>query len=166
MPAEKADRHAEYAERLIQQAVYELVKKGDRLQATEKAAGAVAHAVKAVAEDRQWRHSSHHLRRQVMDLVAAEFGKPDFQVLQQRADELHDNYYEDMLDDWQLEERLTAIASLLEDLKEVRTGGPNPGFIPSPAQQRLIDRLKMSEEEARLNAELDFPPPLPPLDLP
>ena len=165
MATEKSDRHAEYAERLMQQAMYELVKKGDRLQATEKAAGAVAHAVKSVAEDRQWRNSSHHLRRQVMDLVAAEYGKPDLQVLQQRADELHDNYYEDMLDDWQLEDRLTTIASLLEDLKEIRISGPNPGFTPTPAQQRLIDRLRMSEEEARLNATIDFPPPLPPPDL-
>ena len=165
MSTEKSERHAEYAERLMQQAVFELVKKGDRLQATEKAAGAVAHAVKSVAEDRQWRNSSHHLRRQVMDLVAAEYGQPDLQVLQQRADELHNYYYEDMLDDWQLEDRLTTIASLLEDLKEIRTGGPNPGFMPTPAQQRLIDRLKMSEEEARLNTTIDFPPPLPPPDL-
>ena len=94
MSIENADRHAEYSQRLIKQAEYEFTKKGDRIQASEKASGAVAHAVKAVAEDRQWRDGSHNLRREIMDLIAAEFGQPDLQLLQQRADELHYNFYE------------------------------------------------------------------------
>ena len=166
MTTEKADRHAEISRRLLLQANHELAAKGDRVQASEKAAGAVAHAVKAVAEDRQWRNGSHHLRRQVMDMIAAEFGQPDLQILQQRADELHNNFYEDLLEDWQLAERLAAINALLDSLTEIRRQGPNPDFAPTPEQQRLIERLSLSEEEAAANAMLDFPPPMPPLDLP
>lgn len=165
MPAEKANRYAEYAQRLMIQAEYELTKKGDRIQASDKASGAVAHAVKAIGEDRQWRHSSHHLRRQIMDLISSEFDRPDLRFLQQMADELHENYYEDLLENWQLEDRLATISSLLEELKAVRDAGFNPDFVPTSAQQRLIDRLTVPEEEARLNEQIDFPPPLPPLDL-
>ena len=165
MSIENADRHAEYSQRLIKQAEYEFTKKGDRIQASEKASGAVAHAVKAVAEDRQWRHGSHNLRREIMDLIAAEFGQPDLQLLQQRADELHYNFYEDLLKDWQLENRLGTITTLLETLAGIRTQGSNPSFVPTEYQQRSIDRLSLSEEEARRNANIDFPPPLPPLDL-
>ena len=65
MSTETANRHADLSRRLIQQASYELEQKGDRVQACEKASGAVAQAVKAIAEDRQWRHGSHHLRRSI-----------------------------------------------------------------------------------------------------
>ena len=76
MATELANRHAEMSRRLIQQAHYELEQKGDRAQASEKAAGAVAHAIKAIGEDRQWRHGSHNLRRDIMGLMAAEYGNP------------------------------------------------------------------------------------------
>ena len=136
------------------------------MQASDKAARAVAHAVKAIAEDRQWRHGSHNLRRQIMDLIAAEFNFPDLQVLEQRADELHNNFYEDLLEDWQLAERLSTLTALLESLTEIRRMGPNPDFVPSPEQQRAVERLRLTLEEIQANASIDFPPPLPPLDLP
>ena len=166
MTTETAERHAEYSLRLIKQANYELVEKGDRIQASDKAAGAVAHAVKAIAEDCQWRHGSHNLRREIMDLIAAEFNRPELGYLQAVADRLHDNFYEDLFQDWQLKERLDTVTGLLESLMELRGLGTNPDFVPSPEQQRSIDRLRLTEEEAKANASIDFPPPMPPLDLP
>ena len=130
------------------------------------AAGAVAHAVKAIAGDRQWRHGSHNLRREIMDLIAAEFNRPELGHLQAVADRLHDNFYEDPFQDWQLKERLDTVTGLLESLMELRNLGINPDFVPSMEQQRSIDRLRLTEEEARANASIDFPPPMPPLDLP
>ena len=166
MTTENAERHAEYSQSLIKQANYELAEKGDRVQASDKAAGAVAHAVKAIAEDRQWRHGSHNLRREVIDLLVAEFDRPELRYLQDAADRLHDNFYEDLMRDWQIKERIDMIAALLESLMEIRSLGRNPDFLPSPEQQRSIERLSLSAEEARANASIDFPPPLPPLDLP
>ena len=166
MTTVNAERHAEYSLRLIKQANYELVEKGDRIQASDKAAGAVAHAVKAIAGDRQWRHGSHNLRREIMDLIAAEFNRPELGHLQAVADRLHDNFYEDLFQDWQLKERLDTVTGLLESLMELRNLGINPDFVPSMEQQRSIDRLRLTEEEARANASIDFPPPMPPLDLP
>ena len=77
--------------------INELHTMGDRVQASDKASGAVAQAVKAIAEDRNWRHRSHNLRRDIVGLLADEFQQPQMRHLQAIADQLHDNYYEDWL---------------------------------------------------------------------
>ena len=162
MSTELANRHSEMSRRLIQQAHYELEQKGDRVQASEKAAGAVAHAIKAIGEDRQWRHGSHNLRREIMGLMAAEYGNPALGILQQYADELHANFYEDRLHDWHLRLKLADVTGLLEFLLDARERGPNPGFVPSEDQQQAIDRLRLSEEEASSDPLIDYPPPFVP----
>ena len=162
MPSELGDRRAGDARRLLAQAHYELHKKGDRLQASDKAAGAVAHAVKAIGCDRQWRHNSHNLRRQIVNLLAAEFGQPELTVLQWAADQVHDNFYEDRLYEWELSEYLSRITNGMELLWAVRAQGDNPDYTPSPEQQRAIDRLLLTEEEATALPLIDYPPPLPP----
>ena len=162
MSTETANRHADLSRWLIQEASYELEQKGDRVQACEKASGAVAQAVKATAEDRQWRHGSHHLRRTIVDIIAAEYSHPDLVSLQAVADQMHENFYEDRMEESQLEERLARISYLVDTLLEVRELGPKIDFVPSPNQQRTIDRLRLSEEEAATDPLIDFPPPMPP----
>ena len=51
------DDYAALSRRLVRQAQEEF-DTGDRLQASEKAWGAAAHAVKAIAESRGWNHNS------------------------------------------------------------------------------------------------------------
>ena len=147
---------------MILQANYELDHLGDRVQASEKAAGAVAHAIKAIGEDRQWRHGSHNLRREIVNLVADECQRPDLKYLQRAADDLHANFYEDRLFDFRLRELLAEVTGLLDFLLEVRERGSNPEFVPTPDQQRSIDRLRLSEEEASADPLIDLPPPMPP----
>ena len=162
MPSEIGDRRAGDARRLLAQAHYELHKKGDRLQASDKAAGAVAHAVKAIGCDRQWRHDSHNLRRQIVNLLAAEFGQPELTNLQAIADQVHNNFYEDRMYEWELSEYLSRITNGMELLWEVRAQGNSPDYTPSPEQQRAIARLLLTEEEAAALPLIDYPPPLPP----
>ena len=162
MSTETANRHTELSRHLIQQANYELDAKGDRVQASEKASGAVAHAVKTMAEDRQWRHGSHHLRREVTALIAAEFERPDLVTLGQSADRLHENFFEDRMHEWELRVYLGRVNELLVELWDLREQGHNPEFVAAPDQQRTIDRLRLSEEEAAADPLLDFPPPMPP----
>lgn len=162
MSTELANRHSEMSRRLIQQAHYELEQKGDRVQASEKAAGAVAHAIKAIGEDRRWRHGSHNLRREIINLIADEFNRQDLKYLRRAADDLHANFYEDLLFEFRLKEMLAEVTELLESLLEVRERGPNPDFVPSEDQQQSIDRLRLSEEEALTDPLIDYPPPMPP----
>ena len=162
MPSEIGDRRAGDARRLLAQAHYELHKKGDRRQASDKAAGAVAHAVKAIACDRQWRHDSHNLRRQIVNLLAAEFGRQELNLLQGDADQVHDNFYEDRMYEWELSEYLSRITAGMELLWAVRAQGSNLDYTPGPEQQRAIARLLLTEEEAAARPLIDYPPPLPP----
>ena len=166
MPTAAGDRHARDSQRLLQQAHYELHKKGDRLQASDKAAGAVAHGVKAFAFDRQWRHSSHNLRRRIIHLLAAEFDQPELITLQGDADQMHDNYYEDRLHEWELDVYLDRIAEGLELLRAVRAQGENPDYTPTPEHQQAITRILLTAEEIAELESFDYPPELPPFEEP
>lgn len=158
---ESSDHHATLSQRLIRQANYEMTRKGDRLQASEKASGAVAHAVKALAEDRQWRHDSHNRRRNIVALVAAEFSRPDFVAMQDMSDQLHDNYYEDLMYDLEVQSRLDQITALLEPFTALRQIGPNPEFVPTTEQEMIIGRLRLTEAEIQEKDAIDYPPPMP-----
>ena len=166
MTIEKANRHTDLSRRLIEQANYELHTMGDRLQASDKGSGAVAQAVKAIAEDRNWRHRSHNLRRDIINLLAEEFQQPQMRYLQAIADQLHDNYYEDWLGEALATNLLADVNSLIPLLWEARERGANPDFTPTPAQQRVIDRLLLSEAEALADETIDLPPPMPPFNPP
>lgn len=161
-PLTPAETCADNSRRFIAEAHYELEKKGDRLQASEKASGAVAQAVKAIGYDREWRHNSHHLRREIVDLLAAEYGRPEFRALQNTADRLHDNFYEGRLHNYQVAADLADVDAWLPPLLAVRDLAPNQDFAPTPAQQRAIERLRLTEEEAAAIPLIDFPPPMPP----
>ena len=112
----KANRHADLSRRLMAQANYELHTMGDRVQASDKASMAVAHAVKAIGEDRNWRNDSHNLRREITGLLAEEFEQPELRYLQAIADQLHDNCFEDMLNGLLLGQLVADVARLIERL--------------------------------------------------
>ena len=166
MSTVNAHRHSELSRRLIEQANYELHTMGDRVQASDKASGAVAQAVKAIAEDRNWRYSSHNLRRDTMGLLADEYGQPEVIHLQAVADQLHENYYEDRLSDPLLVQLLAEVTRLIVVVWDIREAGPNLVYMPSPERQRIINRLLIPEEEARADESIDFPPPMPPFNPP
>ena len=155
------EHHRKTSRRLIQQARYELEKRGDRVQACDKASGAVAHAVKAVAERRQWRNDSHNRRRNIVDLLAAEYAMPDFTVMQDAADRLHDNFYEDLMQDYQVQDRLDRVTGLLATFMELLEREPNQDFAPTPSQEWTLSRLRLTAEEIAERAAIDYPPPPP-----
>ena len=162
MSVAKAHRHADLSRRLMAQANYELHTMGDRVQASDKASGAVAHAVKAVGEDRNWRHGSHNLRRDISGLLADEYGQPEILHLQAIADQLHDNYFEDRLNSSLVGQLLSEVTRLIVIVWDVRETGDNPDFSPTPDQQRIINRLLVPEDVAQADDSIDLPPPMPP----
>ncbi len=162
MSLAQANRHTDLSHRLLGQANCELRTMGDRVQASDKASGAVAQAVKAIAEDRNWRHRSHNLRRDIVGLLADEFQQPQMLYLQAIADQLHDNYYEDWLGEALVTNLIAQVNSLIPLLWEARERESNRDFIPTPLQQRTIDRLLIPEEEALADESIDLPPPMPP----
>lgn len=68
--------------------------KGDMLQASEKAWGAAAQAVKATAEQRGWEHSTHARLFENINRISRETGDDELHVLFHVANSLHQNFYE------------------------------------------------------------------------
>ena len=90
--ASSPEDHVAISRGFLAQASAELAQ-GHRLQASEKAWGAVAHALKSVAKERGW-NNIHH--RQVMDVgaqLAQEFQKPSILTSILHGDSLHRNFY-------------------------------------------------------------------------
>ena len=160
-PPPGVEHHLKTCRRLIRQAGYELDKRGDRVQACDKAAGAVAHGVKAVAAARYWRSGSHNLRRRVVNLLAAEYDRPDLLTMQAFADQLHDNFYEDWMFEDEVRERLERVTGLLAAFTELLEREPNPDYRPTPEQEGAIGRLRLSAEEIAERWAMDYPPQPP-----
>ena len=85
--------HMETSRRFITQAEAEL-RAGDEMQACEKAWGAVAHAMKAVAERHRWRHETHADLFRVVDNIVRLTGDPEIRLFFNNANALHKNFYE------------------------------------------------------------------------
>ena len=67
---------------------------GDLLQASEKGWGAAAQMVKAVAETRGWRHSTHGDLYRAVHRLAGESPDQRLGILFRSASALHQNFYE------------------------------------------------------------------------
>ena len=141
------EHHRKTSRRLIRQAAYELEKRGDRVQACDKASGAVAHGVKAVAESRYWRSDSHNHRRRIVYLLSIEYDLPDLTIMQSFADQLRRNICEDLMYDDEVRVRLERITGLLATFTGLLARDPNPDFIPDPEQERMLSRLRLTEAE-------------------
>jgi len=158
------EHHLKTCRRLIRQARYELEKRGDRVQACDKASGAVAHGVKAAAESRYWRSDSHNYRRRIVNLLAAEYGRQELNLMQDAADKLHDNFYEDMMHTPEVRDRLELLTGLLATFTDLLEQEPNPDFVPDPDQERMLTRLRLTEEEIAARWAAEYPPPPPDFD--
>ncbi len=136
----EADCYSAMSQRLISQAVEEL-QKGDFLQAGEKVWGAVAHAAKAVAEQRGWDHNNHRRLHDIADQIADERDRPDLRLLFAAANIMHDNFYEDFLDSDRVEQGMLDASLLMRELEAIRMLPPPPFVVESRAQERRLARL-------------------------
>ena len=116
------ETHTETSQVLIRQAEEEL-RNGDRLQASEKGCGAAAHALKAVAEQRGWRHSSHALLVGVADTLAKETGQPNICRLFDVASALQRNVDEGRMNEQDVAVRLEDVKELLGLLRPLQVRG-------------------------------------------
>lgn len=93
-----AEKYIRTSRRFLAQAQEEF-NKGDMRQASEKAWGAAALAVKATAEQRGWGHSTHARLFENVKRVTQETGDAELYDLFHVANSLHQNFYEG----WQTE---------------------------------------------------------------
>ena len=114
-----AERHAEISAIFLDHAE-DLFRAGDTLQASEKAWGAVAHRVKSIVRRRNWPSGSHQALSVIIDRLAEESDNPArLLMLYRSAELLHNNFYEDWLDDDAVERCLGYVRELTAILEEI-----------------------------------------------
>lgn len=92
---------------------------GDLTQASEKGWGAAAVAVKACADSRERTHARHRHLWETIRLLVRESGDAEIRTLFQVAESLHANFYEDMLDQSDVEAGLNQVERLVEKLSDL-----------------------------------------------
>lgn len=134
-----ADEYAALSRRFVRQAQEEF-DKGDRLQASEKAWGAAAHAVKAVAASRGWNHNSHRLLFDIIDQISRDLESPALRSLFQTANSLHQNFYENWQPDGLVRDGIKEVSQLVDLLGEIRGQAAVPSVVIDPRQWERLTR--------------------------
>ena len=118
MTNQPIEPHEVHSERLIRHAEEEL-DMGDRLQASEKAWGAVAHYLKVIADRHGWRYIGHSDAHTIAGNLAREEGNPEIEQLYDVANRLHTNFYIDRKTSDVIRADIEEVKALLEILRSV-----------------------------------------------
>ena len=116
-----------HSRRLMEHAEEQLAN-GDRLQASEKAWGAVAHQIKAIADRRGWEYEKHAQLFPIMKRLANETEDPaKVKNLFDVARGMHDNFYADLTPLSYIEDQIGRVKELLDILNRpsFMTSEPN-----------------------------------------
>ena len=117
--------HAAISQRFLIQAKEELAK-GDQLQASEKAWGALAHALKGIAQTRGWRHRGHNHVMATGYQIAKERNRKDIEFATTYANTLHQNFYENFAGTRVIQGGIDLVETLLPELDAIRSATPQP----------------------------------------
>ena len=112
----KVEEHLRICRQFLRQAESEFAQ-GDRLQASEKGWGAAAHAVKAVAQHKGWRHDGRRYLFEAIDNLYDETGDSEILVLFSASNSLHMNFYENWQTDNQVQDNIERVGALLGKLE-------------------------------------------------
>ena len=108
-------QYQQASEHFLAQARRELAD-GDLPQASEKGWGATVQILKAVAEQRGWEHSRHRHHLVTVSRLRAETGDGDIRRLYRAASDLHENFYENTMQAFEVAESLDDVGALLGKL--------------------------------------------------
>lgn len=107
---------------LIEHAEEEL-RNGEPLQASEKAWGATAHQLKAIARQRRWRHGGHYHLGQIVRRLVDENGDGEIQSFFSIAESLHANYCNNWKTAAAVRDDIESVKRLLDKLSTVYENG-------------------------------------------
>ena len=161
---EKSDRYAKLGRLQLRQAQQEL-NRGDTVQASEKAYGAVSCAAKAYGEKRGWNHYNHHRVGLILEQLREEWDAPDLVVAHLAIRALHNNFFEYELSSTVVQDGIHAAQRMIARLEEIRQSEPRP--LPPESlnreQRRRLTLLMQPPKEAQLPVddlpEVADPPP-------
>ena len=139
------DRRAIGRRFLMQAAQYLL--QGDRLQAGEKAWGAVAHNLKVIGELRGWHHGNHQQIRNIASQIVLEFGDVELsELISDVYHNGHQNFYENQHSIAELRGTIGAAEQALHALEALQKMDPRPFTISSNTQLRRLRALTGNDD--------------------
>ena len=113
-----ATRHQDISSQLLEHAEQEF-EKGDLIQASEKAWGAVAHCVKSVAKRKRWPNASHKdINKNARRLIALTPTPVEGRRMLLAINALHTNFYEENLDPEDVKQSITDAHTLVDALNK------------------------------------------------
>ncbi len=93
---------------------------GGLLQASEKGWGAAAHAAIFIAGVREWSYREHwEFEAEVVSRIARETGRNEVHSWARSANELHRNFYRDVLDARSIAEYLNDVESFVNLIRDL-----------------------------------------------
>ena len=98
------------------------IESGDLLQGSEKLWGAAAHAVKAAAEQRGWKHNGHAFLHKVVDNIVLGTGDRRFKEAFYAANRLHINFYENTMNSTQIDDEAQYVLELIDMINSIVLG--------------------------------------------
>ena len=123
---------------------------GKRLQAGEKAWGAVAQYLKIIGEDRGWQHGSHRQLESIGRHIRAEypdFGSEEFaDALSDAYHKGHRNFYENWSTPGEVEDVVEGVEDILPALDAMASEAPRYFKINSNSQRRRLAELTGNRE--------------------
>ena len=160
-----SDRYAAISQRLLRHAQEEL-DADDLIQASEKAWGAAAHAIKSVAEKWGWYHQGHYRLRAVVDYIVSDRGRDDLLNWYSTVNVLHFNYYEHYFDTDTIQSSINATRNFVAEMEKIRAEDV-PSFPPPDSLTRAqARRLRLLNTPPTDNppryVDVSFLPPVDP----
>ena len=163
---QKSDRYAGLSRRKLRQAQQEL-NRGDTMQASEKAYGAVTSAAKAYGELRGWNHYNHHRVGLILEQLRDEWNAPELVISHLAIREMHNNFFEYELSATVVQDGVHAAQRMVARLEEIRQSPPRP--LPSAdltrdQRRRLTLLMQPPQEEPTPLEDLPSLDDLPPVE--
>ena len=115
---------------------------GSRLQAGEKAWGAVAQYLKIIGEHRGWSHRSHQQLENIARHIVAEYDSTELALALPGAYNVgHKNFYENQWSLRSITQTIEDVEEAMPILESIAFGAPRPFTITSQRQRRRLVEL-------------------------
>ena len=146
LPDSPIETHTTHRDRMLEHAEA-MCNAGDRLQASEKIWGAVAHGLKAVADEREWPYRRHQDGVVIARYVGALAGDAEIATLFRAVESFHRNFYADAYSIEDIRQGVDEAKRFLSRLDAARER--IPADAPMPDDREYRRRL---ENDARRSA--------------
>lgn len=127
--------YAEHSERLLAHA-QEMIDRGDRVQASEKIWGAVAHKLQEVAERRGWGWTNHRGFGNLVLHFRKRTGNLELTMRFDAVEALHTNFYQDVRGRRRLQDGLDNAKQLIALLEQADADDPS-NAVPRGLRRRV-----------------------------